>query len=142
LHAFGFVFGNHAIRFFIAWTYIMVIPFAFFQFPVDWLNIRHLYLVSIGFVMVISAGAVYCSRLIRHRRWRRLVPFIVPAFFVLLSRFIAIQLDRSYELKAASPPTPERRALIVQRYPWVTIDGDRLRYKADVPAGSRGGPEP
>ena len=43
---FGFIFGNHTIRFFIAWTYIMVTPFAFFQFPNDWLNIRHLYLVS------------------------------------------------------------------------------------------------
>ena len=30
---FGFIFGNRTIRFFIAWTYIMVIPFAFFQFP-------------------------------------------------------------------------------------------------------------
>jgi len=105
---FGFIFGNHTIRFFIAWTYIMVIPFAFFQFPRDWLNIRHLYLVSIGFVMVISAGAVYCSRLIAHRPWRRLVPFVVPVFFILLARFIVTQLDRSYELKAANPATTEQ----------------------------------
>jgi len=139
---FGFIFGNHTIRFFIAWIYITVIPFAFFQFPADWLNLRNLYLVSIGFVMVISAGAVYCSRLIKHHRWRRFVPFIIPVFFVLLARFITVQLDRSYEIKVTSPPTPERRALIVRRYPWVTVDGDRLRYKADMPAGSREGTEP
>ena len=139
---FGFIFGNHTIRFFIAWTYITVLPFAFFQFPADWLNIRNLYLVSIGFVMVISAGAVYCSRLIRHRRVRRLVPFIVPVFFILLARFVVVQLDRNYELKQASPPTPERREQIIRRYPGVTIDGDRLRFKADMPADSGGGTEP
>jgi len=139
---FGFIFGDHAIRFFIAWTYITVLPFAFFQFPADWLNIRNLYLVSIGFVMVISAGAVYCSRLIRHRRVRRLVPFIVPVFFILLARFVVVQLDRNYELKQASPPTPERREQIIRRYPWVTLDGNRLRFKADMPADSTGGTEP
>ena len=139
---FGFIFGNHTIRFFIAWTYITVIPFAFFQFPADWLNIRNLYLVSIGFVMVISAGAVYCSRLIGHHRARRLIPFIVPVFFILLARFVVVRLDRNYEIKEASPPTPERRELIVRRYPSVTIDGGRLRYKADMPADSTGGTEP
>jgi hypothetical protein len=139
---FGFIFGNHTIRFFIAWTYIMVLPFAFFQFPADWLNIRNLYLVSIGFVLVLSAGAVYCSRLIKHHRWRRLIPFVVPAFFLLLSRFIVVRLDHNYELNAMKPPTPERRQLIVRRYPWVTIDGDRLRYKADMPPDSTGGTKP
>jgi hypothetical protein len=139
---FGFIFGNHTIRFFIAWTYITLIPFAFFQFPADWLNIRNLYLVSIGFVLVLSAGAVYCSRLIEHHRWRRFVPFIVPVFFVLLARFIVVQLDRNYAIQELSPPTLERREQIVRRYPWVTIDGDRLRFKAAMPADSSGGTEP
>ncbi|MCX5753268.1 MAG: hypothetical protein NTW97_06420 [Candidatus Krumholzibacteria bacterium] len=133
---FGFVFGNHTIRFFIAWTYIMLLPFAFFQFPSDWLNIRHLYLVSVGFVLVLSAGSVYCSRLIAHRGWRRLVPFVVPLLFVFLARFIALQLDHNYALKAASPALASQRAEIVRRYPWVTIDGDRLRFKRDMPSGS------
>jgi hypothetical protein len=133
---FGFIFGNHTIRFFIAWTFIMVLPFAFFQFPADWLNIRHLYLVSIGFVLVLSAGAVYCSRLIANRGWRRLVPFVVPLLFVFLARFIALQLDRSYAAKAASPALASQRAEIVRRYPWVTIDGDGLRFKRDMPSGS------
>jgi len=133
---FGFIFGNHTIRFFIAWTYIMLLPFVFFQFPEDWLNIRHLYLVSIGFVLVLSAGAVYCSRLIAHRGWRRFVPFVVPLLFVILGRFIAVRLDYQYAAKAASPALDSQREQIVQRYPWVTIDGDKLRFKKDMPSGS------
>ena len=124
---FGFIFGNHTIRFFIAWTYIMVLPFAFFQFPADWLNIRHLYLVSIGFVLVLSAGAVYCSRLIAHRGWRRLVPFVVPLFFVLLARFIAVQLDHNYELKAASPALASQRG---EHRPEISVGHDRRRQAA------------
>jgi hypothetical protein len=133
---FGFIFGNHTIRFFIAWTYIMVLPFAFFQFPSDWLNIRNLYLVSVGFVMVLSAGAVYCSRLIEHHPWRRLVPFLVPVFFVFLSRFVAVHLDRNYEAAVSSPQADARRDQIVTRYPWITIEDGKLRYKEGVP-GSR-----
>ncbi len=125
---FGFIFGNRPIRFFIAWTYIMVIPFAFFQFPYDWLNIRHLYLVSVGFVVVISAGAVFCSRLITHLRVRRLVPFLVPLMFVILSRFIVAQLDRSYELKAASPAAAEMKEDLSEKFDKVTLEGDELRY--------------
>ena len=126
---FGFIFGNRTIRFFIAWTYIMVIPFAFFQFPHDWLNIRHLYLVSVGFVVVISAGAVFCSRLIVHQRYRRFIPMIVPLFFVILSRFIVGQLDRSYELKAASPTTVELKKDMAERYEEVSIVDGELVYR-------------
>jgi hypothetical protein len=126
---FGFIFGNRTIRFFIAWTYIMVIPFAFFQFPNDWLNIRHLYLVSIGFVVVISAGAVFCSRLILHQRYRRFIPMIVPLFFIILSRFIVGQLDRSYELKAASPVTIDLQKDLAERYEDVSIVDGALIYR-------------
>ncbi len=132
---FGFIFGNHTIRFFIAWTYIMLLPFVFFQFPEDWLNIRHLYLVSIGFVLVLSAGSVYCSRLIAHRGWRRFVPFVVPLLFVILGRFIALRLDYQYAAKAASPALASQRESIVKRYPWVTIVGDELKYVRDLPEG-------
>jgi hypothetical protein len=135
---FGFIFGNHTIRFFIAWTYIMVIPFAFFQLPKDWLNIRHLYLVSIGYVMVISAGAVYCSRLIAHHAWRRLVPFAVPAFLIVLARFIVTQLDHSYEIKAASPATIEHLREIAHGFPGVTIEGDKLRFEPGSPGSGAG----
>jgi len=39
---FGFVFGNRVIRFFIAWTYIVVTPFCCVRVPSDWLDIRFL----------------------------------------------------------------------------------------------------
>lgn len=126
---FGFVFGNRTIRFFIAWTYIMVLPFAFFQFPNDWLNMRHLYLVSVGFVSVIAAGAVYCSRMIAETRWRRFVPFVVPVAFVILSRFIIVQLDRSYEAKTAGPEIAWYRQQLAERYPEVVLEGNRLTYR-------------
>lgn len=126
---FGFVFGNRTIRFFIAWTYIMVLPFAFFQFPRDWLNMRHLYLVSVGFVSVIAAGAVYCSRMIAENRWRRFVPFVVPLAFILLSRFIIVQLDRSYESKAAGDEVAWYRQQLAERYPEVVLEEDRLFYR-------------
>ena len=127
---FGFIFGNHAIRFFIAWTYIMALPFAFFQFPADWLDIRDLYLVSIRFVLVLSAGAVYCSRLIAHRGWRRLVPFVVPVLFVILGRFIALRLDDQCAARRRSPTLASQREEIVRRYPWITIDGDKAAVQA------------
>jgi len=130
---FGFIFGNRTIRFFIAWTYIMVIPFAFFKFPGDWLNIRHLYLVSVGFVMIISAGAIYTSRLISHHRWRRFVPHIVPLFFIVLSQFIVTQLDRSYELKAKSKKTMVYKMQIIKEHPdKVVLKEGRLFPKYDL----------
>jgi hypothetical protein len=126
---FGFVFGNRTIRFFIAWTYIMVLPFAFFQFPNDWLNIRHLYLVSVGFVSVIAAGAVYCSRLISENRYRRIVPYLVPVAFILLSRFIIVQLDGSYERKAEDPRMSELRKTLADKYEDVYVEGDDLKLR-------------
>jgi hypothetical protein len=126
---FGFIFGNRPIRFFIAWTYIMVIPFAFFQFPQDWLNIRHLYLVSVGFVVVISAGAVFCSRLIVRQRIRRFVPMLVPLMFIILSRFIVSQLDRSYENKVTNPATVQMKKDLSERFESVTLENGELVYR-------------
>ncbi|MBN1884212.1 MAG: hypothetical protein JW876_01650 [Candidatus Krumholzibacteriota bacterium] len=134
---FGFIFGNRTIRFFIAWTYMMVLPFAFFQFPNDWLNIRHLYLVSVGFNVVIAAGAVYCSRLIAIHRWRRYVPLAVPVAFILLSRFIITQLDRSYELKAASRETTEMKEMLANGHGSVSIEDGTLVYTGGASAPER-----
>ncbi len=124
---FGFIFGNRAIRFFIAWTYIMVLPFAFFQLPNDWLDIRHLYLVSVGFVVIVSAGGIYCSRLISQHRWKRFVPLFVPFFFILLSRFIVTQLDRSYENRTKQPKVMVYKQEIADRYPNVILENGKLR---------------
>jgi len=100
---FGFVFGNRVIRFFIVWTYITVAPFCFFRWPVDWLNIRYLYLVSVGFVMILASATVLGSRLLAHHRFRRFVPYAIPLAFALLSQFVVLKLDGNYEFKANSP---------------------------------------
>jgi hypothetical protein len=126
---FGFIFGNRTIRFFITWTYIMVLPFAFFQFPSDWLNIRHLYLVSIGFVVLISSGAIYCSRLVSHRKWRRFIPLIVPLGFIIMAGFIVFQLDKSYENKATLPDAVERRVSLAKKFPDVIVKNGKLHFK-------------
>ena len=51
---FGIVFGSKAIRFFIAWTFITVLPFTGVTSRGQWLNLQYLYLVSLGFCANIS----------------------------------------------------------------------------------------
>jgi len=113
---FGFIFGNRTIRFFIAWTYITVLPFCFFDFPRDWLNIRYLYLVSIGFIMILSSGTVLASRLLYQRAWRRFIPYALPLFFVFLSQFIIQHLDKNYERLAKSPPIRQMKQDFMSKY--------------------------
>lgn len=113
---FGFLFANRTIRFFIAWTYITVAPFCFFDFPKDWLNIQYLYLVSVGFIMILSSGTVLASRLLSHRPWRRFFPYVLPLFFVFLSQFIIVHLDRNYEKLAASPQMTQMMGKVTARY--------------------------
>ncbi|RKZ09581.1 hypothetical protein DRQ32_07990, partial [bacterium] len=100
---FGFVFGNRPIRFFLAWTVISVLPYCVVQFPEDWLNIRYLYQVSIGFVFVLASGTVYSTDLLHRTRWQRWLPLIVPLFFILMSAYITLKLDTKYERDARSP---------------------------------------
>ena len=94
---FGFVFGNRTIRFFLAWTLISVLPYCVIQFPADWLNIRYLYLVSIGFVFIMASGTVLSMDLLHRRPRRRWLPLVVPLAFVLLSGYITAKLDTKYE---------------------------------------------
>jgi hypothetical protein len=104
---FGFVFGNRALRFFIAWTFIGLLPYSALRFPADWLNIRYLYLVSIGFNFILAAGTIYSMDLLHRRRWRRLVPCVFPLLFVLLSAYITAKLDTKYERAGATPAARE-----------------------------------
>ncbi len=113
---FGFIFGNRAIRFFITWTYITVTPFCFFKFPLDWLNIRYLYLVSIGFSMLLASGTVLASHLLMQRSWRRFIPYSVLLMFVLMSYFVIYHLDRNYESLAASQTMTSARADFILEY--------------------------
>jgi hypothetical protein len=98
---FGFVFGNRTIRFFLSWTFISLIPYCVIQFPADWLNIRYLYQVSIGFCFILASAVVLSSDLLHRRRWRKYLPYLIPALFVTLSGLIATRLDRKYEREGA-----------------------------------------
>lgn len=113
---FGFIFGNKVIRFFIAWTYITVAPFCLFQFPSDWLNIRYLYLVSVGFTMLLASGTVLAARLLYQRPWRRHLPYLIPLAFVLLSSFVVARLDRNYEAHAHNPRLDSLKAELLEQY--------------------------
>jgi hypothetical protein len=113
---FGFIFGNRVIRFFIAWTYIMVTPFCFFHFPADWLDIRFLYLASVSFQMIVASGTVLAARLLYQRPWRRRLPYLIPVVFVALSYFVVLQLDLNYEQKAASPRLDAAKAHFYEAY--------------------------
>lgn len=100
---FGFIFGGRAIRFYIAWMYVMITPFAFFSYPQDWLNIRFLYLVSLGFCVLLTTGTIYGYKLLIHRPERRLLPFAIPLFYAGLSVFLVGQLNHKNELLARQP---------------------------------------
>jgi len=113
---FGFIFGNRAIRFFIAWTYITVTPFCFFKFPSDWFNIRYLYLVSVGFVMILSSGTALAARLLYEKAWRRFIPYLVPLVFVFLSQFIIRHLDQNYEHLSKGERLDNIKAQFYQEY--------------------------
>jgi len=99
---FGFVFGNRTIRFFLAWTFISVLPYCAIRFPEDWLNIRYLYQVSIGFVFIMSAGTMLSTDLLYRRPSRRWLPLVVPLVFVLMSAYITQRLDTKYEEESRS----------------------------------------
>jgi hypothetical protein len=113
---FGFIFGNKVIRFFIAWTYITVAPFCLFKFPADWLNIRYLYLVSVGFTMILASGTVLAARLLYQKAWRRFLPYVIPVFFVLLSNFVLVRLDRNYEVHAVSERIESVKQQVMTEY--------------------------
>lgn len=100
---FGFVFGNRALRFFITWTFISILPFSALSFPDDWLNIRYLYQVSIGFNFILASGTIYTMDLLHRRRWRRFIPCAAPMLFVLLSFYIMTKLDQKYERERHDP---------------------------------------
>jgi hypothetical protein len=100
---FGLVFGSRAIRFFIAWTYITLLPFTAHTAGGQWLNLNHLYLASLGFSVVIAAGAAGCSALLARAGWRRLVPYLVPLVMAAGALGLTRELDHKYKTLAAWP---------------------------------------
>lgn len=110
---FGFVFGSRAVRFFIAWTYITLIPFTGLSPSGDWLNLSHLYLTSLGFCVILAAGASGTSGLISRHRWRRYLPYLLPLFFVMVSLNLSNRLNASHRTMAQSPAGQELRAQVM-----------------------------
>ncbi len=106
---FGFVFGSKAIRFFIAWTYITLLPFTSHTASGVWLNLSHLYLTSLGFCVILAAGTRGTSNLLHKAGVRRFLPYLVPLAFVLASVGLAHMLDAQHVRKAQSPAATEMR---------------------------------
>jgi len=89
---FGFLFGSRALRFFIAWAYITVIPASLIAGSGEWLNVRALYLAAVGFCVILAAGTLGCMRLLGAHRRRRWLPFAIPLFFIAVALTVNIRL--------------------------------------------------
>lgn len=109
---FGLVFGSRAVRFFIAWTYITVLPFTIVSGPHDWLNIQYLYLASIGFCVILASGTVGCINLLHRHRWRRLIPLAAPLLFVFISQTVVGRLTVQNRLRAESEVIRELHGIL------------------------------
>ena len=108
---FGFVFGSKAVRFFIAWTFITLLPFTGVTATGSWLNLNHLYLTSLGFCVILAAGANGTSGLLNRRKWRRFIPYLIPAWFVFISLVLTTRFnERNLDLGR----TPEVAAMRMQ----------------------------
>jgi hypothetical protein len=109
---FGFVFGSRAIRFFIAWTYITLLPFTAHTEAGRWLNLNHLYLASLGFCVVLSAGAAGCSSLLARAGRRRFLPYLAPLLLAAMAVGLTHQLDSKYKVIARWPAAEALRAQV------------------------------
>lgn len=111
---FGFVFGSKAIRFFIAWTFITLLPFTGHTHTGQWLNLSHLYLTSLGFCVILAAGATGTSGLLAKASWKRFAPFLVPLAFAVASVGLAHQLNQAHQRKASSEQGVMMRQNMIQ----------------------------
>jgi len=118
---FGFVFGSRPLRFFIAWTYIVLVPFSGMAADGGWLNLKHLYLASLGFCVVLSSAALGTYNLLRDRRWRRHLAFALPVVYLVGALLLAFRLDARYDAAARSPRALEMRTALE-----TTIRGPRF----------------
>ncbi len=112
--AYGFVFGNTTLRFFIAWAFVTILPFCFFYTPGFWLNTKYLYLASAGFCLILATGTMKMFRVLVGRGARRLVPLLVPAYFIISSVFVVSTLDKAYEERARLPETQAKKARFLE----------------------------
>ncbi len=106
---FGIVFGNRAVRFFIAWTYITLLPFTGHTEAGQWLNLSHLYLTSLGFCVILAAGTTGTNALLHRAGWRRFLPYLIPAIFAFASIGLSHKLDIRNKITAAGPQSAAMR---------------------------------
>ena len=106
---FGFIFGSKAIRFFLAWTYITLLPFTGIDYNGQWLNLSHLYLTSLGFCVILAAGTTGTSGLLIKAGRKRFLPLLVPLFFATASVGLAHVLDAVNTRKAEQPRQVQMR---------------------------------
>jgi hypothetical protein len=111
---FGFVFGSKAIRFFIAWTYITLLPFTGHSETGAWLNLSHLYLTSLGFCVILAAGTTGICGLLARAGWKRFLPYLVPLAFASASVGLAHKLNANYQKTANSAKGEQIRQNIVE----------------------------
>jgi len=112
---FGLVFGGKSIRFFIAWTYITVLPFTVMTTAGGWLNIQYLYLASIGFCVILAGGTVGCIGLLASHRWKRLAPLAAPLLFVLISQTVVFRITARNSVYAEGSRTQELHEALGQQ---------------------------
>ncbi len=121
---FGFVFGNRPLRFFIAWTYLTVVPFAALSHPGDWLNIQYLYMAAVGLDVVIAVGTVGAvSLLARHPR-KRWVPALAPLVLVAMSLSVHFRLH-ARNLRRAHQPHVREAVQLLQAAAPASLPGRR-----------------
>ncbi len=111
---FGFVFGSRAIRFFIAWTFITLLPFTSHSDSGQWLNLSHLYLTSLGFCVILAAGVDGTKGLLKARRWACYAPYLLPLVFVFMSLELTYKLNQSNRIKARGPQAVLMREKVAQ----------------------------
>lgn len=128
---FGLVFGGKAVRFFIAWTYITVLPFTLVVGPYDWLNIRYLYLTSMGFCVILAAGTVGCIGLLQAHRWKRWAPLAAPLLFVIIAQTVALHLTAQNDARARSPKVRELHEILDQRLRETTPAAAAFRFPSN-----------
>jgi hypothetical protein len=129
-----------AIIFFIAWTYITLLPFTGIDVRGQWLNLRYLYLVALGFCVVLAAGAVGCSDLLARHRIKRYVPYLVPVVFVIGALLVTYQLDQQNRRQARGPVAREMRRLLEEAIASPDAS-DAMRRKGLQPPAPSGPPE-
>ncbi len=112
---FGFVFGSRPLRFFIAWTYLTLLPFSSYQAGENWLNLSHLYLASLGFCVILSSASMACMRLLGTHRWRRLLPMVVPLVFVVTALTLTYRLDNRNRATATTPRVQALKQETIER---------------------------